>query len=341
MAELRSTFKIGVASQVADITSANLISFPINPSQFNEKLQQLVNPLVAETFDLPWANTHYGYLSRNVVMAGTISGTNAETDLDDLKEMCMRPDLKKLYVFGTTTGDSRYLTGQVVGFTANRSVVSPVKTIDFNIEFEAFDPCYYNDTEYTHTFDIIAADTVSTTAITLTSQMGNTDSYPEIEIDPQASASVDDVSLADVDVSGYSAAAQAASSTKDAFTSSVDNNSYHGCAITGFDPAFTASDVLTLLPFSANDRQYTPLNSTPNTNIYSYGQIYSYGVRLNAEPIYSTNISSAQKFGISGMYPLRLRLEEGASQTWSAKAGGTLTGTNKITVNLTWKKRFW
>ena len=147
MAELRSTFKIGLASQVADITSGNLISFPINPSQFNEKLQQLTKPLTVDTFDLPWAMTHYGYMSRNVIMAGTISGTNAESDLDDLKEMCLRPELKKLYVFGTTTGDSRYLIGQVVGFTANRSVTSPLKTIDFNIEFEAFDPCYYNDTE--------------------------------------------------------------------------------------------------------------------------------------------------------------------------------------------------
>lgn len=342
MAELRSTFKIGLASQVADITSGNLISFPINPSQFNEKLQQLTKPLTVDTFDLPWAMTHYGYMSRNVIMAGTISGTNAESDLDDLKEMCLRPELKKLYVFGTTTGDSRYLIGQVVGFTANRSVTSPVKTIDFNIEFEAFDPCYYNDTEYTHSFDITAADTVTTSAITLTSNMGNTDSYPEILIDPQASASVNDVSLADVDVSGYSATAQAASNTDDAFTSSVDNVSYSGCSVTGFSPAFTATDTLTLLPFNANDRGYTPVNAIPSISIWNYGFIYSYGLQLNSEPIYNSAIdSTSQNYAITSSKPLRLRLEEGSSQTWSAKAGGTLTATNKITVTLTWKKRFW
>lgn len=352
MVDIRSTFKIGVASEVTDITSANLVSFPVNPASFNERISRTITSATQASFDGAWwSYANMGMNERSIIMTATITGTNSESDLDDLKEVCFNPNMKKLYIYGTTTGDSRYFYVQTIAFVINRSTSAPVQTIDVNMEFIAYDPCYYNDTEYTEAIDITAVTSVSvlTTSVSLTGKMGTADSFINMEIVSNGTAVVDNFSLADVDFSSASTTYTKPANQGDGFTDAVDADAYTGIGLSNIN---SGSGLATGTTFyisapdrNENIRQGPLIDANPRETFYTFGAVQPMASRYGSTLPYTAQGATGGEFNTTNQTKLvRFRVENNAaSQTVSYKLGGSGVGAgaNKVTVTLKWKKRFW
>jgi len=305
MAELRSQFKIGLAAECADITSGNLITLSVNPSSYNTQLLRTnagaVNPAQDGGFQT-YAN--WGWQGREVGFLITFSGANAESDYDTFKETALHPDLKKLYVFGTSTSDSRYLIGQVYSIQETRSTTAPVKTIDAQVAFLAFDPCYYNDTEYTETLTLTADQSTSTTSVSLSGKMGTADSFFQVEVDPQGTADVSAFSIADGDLSGLTAGQRTDTTPGDAYNSAVDGQRLCSFGISGINPVANASNNFFVgsidETLSTLTREFALVTSNPKITGYDGAFIKAIaGKRGTTNPYTSSNVGSASKFNIN------------------------------------------
>ncbi|MEK9740707.1 MAG: hypothetical protein VW262_05915 [Flavobacteriaceae bacterium] len=350
MVELRSQFKMGLAADVADITSGNLQTFVVNPSSFNTKITRTNVGGELPSYEGGYGQRiNYGMNGREVGFLITFSGTNAETDFDTFKELAFHPDMKKLYIFGTSTSDSRYLIGQVYDIQENRTTSAPVKTIDVQVAFIAYDPCYYNDTEYTETITLTSAQTTVTQSVSLSGKMGNADSYFQIEVQPQGTAEVSKWSIADVDLSGVSAALRRDTYAGDGYNQTVDGKRACGVGFDGINPVADSTDSFYAgsidLILDTNVRQFAIYTASPQETAYDSGYLRLQAGRTGTTLPYNKAGFSSNEWNIneSGSWLPKFRIEnEAGSQTISLKADGTIGASpNDVDVILTWKKRYW